>query len=220
MNTFGFLRAAVRHPLSPRRGLGHRRAESGTTLIEALVAMLVLSVGLLGIAGLASASLRYAQGSWARAAVASNLSDLADRVRANPAAGVTAYAFAATSYEDQREAFADGDLEIARDCLAVGCTAAQLATFHMAEVRNAINRSMPGGALWVSGERGEGYVATVMWFDKTYLDDEGDALEAPTCTEDAVTGEITDEGILARNCCPADAEAPEGVRCTTMTIVP
>lgn len=41
-----------------------RRGRTGNTLIEALVAMLVLSIGLLGIAGLASAALRYSQGAW------------------------------------------------------------------------------------------------------------------------------------------------------------
>ena len=74
-----------------------RQAHTGSTLIEVLVAMLVLSIGLLGVAGLAAASLRYSQGGWARASVASGLSDLADRVRTNPGADVTAYVFDTTN---------------------------------------------------------------------------------------------------------------------------
>ena len=69
------LRLAPRDRNAPITKRRRRHAEAGSTLIEALVAMLVLSIGLLGIAGLASASLRYSQGSWARAAVASGLSD-------------------------------------------------------------------------------------------------------------------------------------------------
>ena len=77
-----------------------RCTHTGSSLIEALVAMLVLSIGLLGIAGLSAASLRYSQGGWARASISSGLSDLADRVRANPTATVNAYAFATTNYAD------------------------------------------------------------------------------------------------------------------------
>ncbi|MFM9915485.1 MAG: type IV pilus modification protein PilV, partial [Rhizobacter sp.] len=140
----------------PRTGRPARygcKSQLGSTLIEALVAMLVLSVGLLGIAGLASASLRYSQGAWARAAVASGLSDLADRVRSNPTASITDYRFNATSYANQRIAFDDGDLAIALDCLTNVCTPTQLATYQLTDWRNTVNRSMPGAAVWVSGTR-------------------------------------------------------------------
>lgn len=196
-----------------------RRAELGSTLIEALVAMLVLSVGMLGIAGLASASLRYSQGSWARAAVSSGLSDLADRIRSNPTAAVSDYAFNATDYADQREAFEDGDLAVARDCLALGCTPAQLAAYQLTDWRNALNRSMPGSAVWISGTRDTQYVATIMWFDKTFVEDDGVTPQASEeCT--VVAGVIDDEGILARTCCPAAAAVIDGVRCTNMSVIP
>ena len=68
--------ADVPRPMQQSR----QRTQAGTTLLEVLVAMLVLSIGLLGIAGLSAASLRYSQGGWARASISSGLSDLADRV--------------------------------------------------------------------------------------------------------------------------------------------
>ncbi len=182
--------------------------------------MLVLSVGLLGIAGLASASLRYSQGAWARAAVASGLSDLADRVRANPAAAVTDYAFDDTTYLDQREEFEEGDLTITTNCLTTACSATALATYHIIDWRNSLNRSMPGAAVWISGQRDEGYLATVMWFDKTFVKDDGVTPETPRVCEVNAGGVITDTGIVARTCCPEDAEAIDGVRCTNMTVVP
>ncbi|MDL2337800.1 MAG: type IV pilus modification protein PilV [Pseudomonadota bacterium] len=204
---------------APRRQCGPD-SQAGSTLIEALVAMLVLSVGLLGIAGLASASLRYSHGAWARAAVASGLSDFADRVRANPAAATNAYAFAATSYADQRTAFAAGPLAIAKDCLTVACTPTELATFHITDWRNALNRSMPGAAVWVTGQRDQGYQASVMWFDKAFVKDDGVTPETPRACAVNAAGVITDTGIVARNCCLAAAGAVDGVRCTNMTIVP
>ena len=196
------------------RHLSRRQRESGTTLIEALVAMLVLSIGLLGIAGLAAASLRNSQGAWARAAVASGLSDFADRVRANPTANETAYRFAANDYAAQREALLDEEVVIAKDCLAEVCTPTQLATYHLTDWRLAMNRSMPGAAVWVTGERDKGYQATVMWFDKTFVDDDGVTPSASATCNGA------EDGIAARTCCPDAANAVDGVRCTNMTIVP
>lgn len=203
-------------PPSPARpGAAPRRcAQAGSTLIEALVAMLVLSIGLLGIAGLSAASLRYSQGGWARASISAGLSDLADRVRANPTAGVSAYVFNTTTYANQRTAFDGANVVIGVDCMANTCTAAQLADFHLTEWRIALNRGMPGAAAWVSGQRDEGYQATVMWFDKTFVTSDGATLDASaSCT-------ATMTGIAARQCCPADAQVINGVRCTNMTIVP
>jgi type IV pilus assembly protein PilV len=181
-----------------------------------LVAILVLSIGLLGVAGLAAASLRYSQGGWARASVASGLSDLADRVRTNPGADTTAYVFNTTNYADQRTALESGQVTITTDCMAEGtaCDATELAAFHMAEWRLAMDRNMPGSAVWVSGQRDEGYQATLMWFDKSFVQSDGTTLDtSATCTA-AMTG------VAARQCCPADAEVIAGVRCTNMTIVP
>ena len=193
-----------------------RQAHTGSSLIEVLVAILVLSIGLLGVAGLAAASLRFSQGGWARASVASGLSDLADRVRTNPGAGVTAYVFNTTTYSDQRTALESGQVTIDRDCMVDGmaCNSTELAAFHMTEWRLAMNRNMPGSAVWVSGRRDEGYQATLMWFDKSFVQSDGTTLDtSATCTA-AMTG------IAARQCCPAGAAVSAGVRCTNMTIVP
>ena len=206
--------AQARRDVTRPRHPSRRSAQSGSTLIEALVAMLVLSIGLLGIAGLSAASLRYSQGGWARASISSGLSDLADRVRANPTAAVDAYVFDATNYANQRAALDSGAVAINTDCMATTCSAAELADFHLTEWRIGLNRSMPGSAVWVSGKRDEGYQATVMWFDKTFVTGDGVTLDASaTCTA-AMTG------IAARQCCPADAQVINGVRCTNMTIVP
>ena len=206
-------------PPATRRRCGPppvRHAQAGSSLIEVLVAILVLSIGLLGVAGLAAASLRYSQGGWARASVASGLSDLADRVRTNPGAGVTAYVFDTTTYADQRTALENGQVTIDRDCMVDGmaCNSTELAAFHMAEWRLAMNSNMPGSAVWVSGQRDGGYQATLMWFDKGFVQSNGTTLDtSATCTA-AMTG------IAARQCCPADAAVSAGVRCTNMTIVP
>ena len=55
----------------------------GFTLIEVLVAMLVLAVGLLGLAGLQATSLRNNQSAYNRSQATQLAYDIADRMRAN-----------------------------------------------------------------------------------------------------------------------------------------
>jgi len=184
------------------------RLSRGSTLIEVLVAILVLSIGMLGIAGLQGATLRFSQGGWARAAIGSHLSDLADRVRSNPSGSTTAYLLE-TDYADQR----DDDLEELKDaltdCEAETCGADDLAKFQLIQWRIALNRDMPGGAGFVSGSRDTGYVATVLWYDKDSEE------ETDTCKAEY-------EGARARTCCPEAAEVEEtaGIRCTNMMVIP
>lgn len=60
----------------------------GFSLIEVLVALTVLSIGLLGAAGMLIGGLRDHADAIRHAAVLALLADVADRIRANPAAGV------------------------------------------------------------------------------------------------------------------------------------
>lgn len=55
----------------------------GFTLIEVLIAMLVLAVGLLGLAGLQAKSLSNTQSTYSRSLATELAYDLADRMRAN-----------------------------------------------------------------------------------------------------------------------------------------
>ncbi len=59
------------------------RREAGVTLVEVLVALLVLSIGLLGIAALQTTGLRATQASGARSQAVLMSYDIIDRMRAN-----------------------------------------------------------------------------------------------------------------------------------------
>ena len=65
-----------------------RRASRGFTLLETLVALLVLSTGLLGAAALLLDSVRGHAAAQRRVAAANLVRDMADRIRANPRGGV------------------------------------------------------------------------------------------------------------------------------------
>lgn len=70
------------------RSRSARRAVRGATMVETLVALIVLSIGLLGIAALFVTSIRAARSSVSRLQAVNAVSDLAERIRANPTAKV------------------------------------------------------------------------------------------------------------------------------------
>lgn len=59
------------------------RTQQGTTLIEVLIAVVILAVGLLGMAGLQATSVRTNQGAYYRSQASILANDMADRMRAN-----------------------------------------------------------------------------------------------------------------------------------------
>jgi type IV pilus assembly protein PilV len=69
------------HPLHPR--ILSSEAESGFSLIEVLVALLVLSIGLLGLAMLQVQGMRFTADSYQRSQATILAYDLMDRMRAN-----------------------------------------------------------------------------------------------------------------------------------------
>lgn len=67
----------------------HLKRQSGVSLLEVLIAVLVLSVGLLGIAGLQTANIRNTQSAHQRTVAVLLAASMAERIRANPAAAIT-----------------------------------------------------------------------------------------------------------------------------------
>lgn len=73
------------------RAPGISYKQDGFSLVEVLIALIIMSVGMLGIAGLYVQSLQAGRTSMFRHQAVSLAGDVADRIRANPTAGV-AYA--------------------------------------------------------------------------------------------------------------------------------
>jgi len=74
-----------------------KRTQSGMTLIEVLVSMIILSIGMLGIAGLQAATSKYNVNTIARSEIAVLMSDIADQIRANPDVAGNNYVTGVTS---------------------------------------------------------------------------------------------------------------------------
>ncbi|WP_140634503.1 type IV pilus modification protein PilV [Methylibium rhizosphaerae] len=70
-----------------RRGPGsssaRARASRGVTLVEVLVAVLVMSIGMLGIAGLQARALKFSQSSYERSVAVIQAQSIVDSMRAN-----------------------------------------------------------------------------------------------------------------------------------------
>lgn len=126
-------------------------AQRGFSLLEILVAIVVLSIGLLGLAGLQAVSLNNNQTAYYRSIASQQAYDMADRIRAN-LAGV-----AAGNYNNLTATIPADPL-----CFTTGCTAANMAvTDHFQWLTNN-TRLLPGGAGTVRCASGpSGCVATV-----------------------------------------------------------
>jgi type IV pilus assembly protein PilV len=107
---------------------------AGFSLIEALVALLVLSIGMLGIAALHVEGLRSARTALTRTNAVTLAADMADRIRANRL-GKADYEAAVTSDDT------NADCEPA----GTGCTPAALARHDKAVWLGAIEAALPGG---------------------------------------------------------------------------
>jgi type IV pilus assembly protein PilV len=207
--------------------------QTGASLIEVLVAIFIFSIGMLGIAALTSAAVRYQTGNVARGAVAASINDYSDRLRGNldaangytpeavsasvaPVTG-TSYVYAAT-YAAQRTATIA--FPTSPDCATAKCTPAEMAAYDLAAWRLALRANLPGGAGFVSGTIRSGFDVTVMWFDKDLAaSDDSSFIDTPESSRTCNASDAA-ASAAARFCCPQAASAPAGVRCYTAKIVP
>lgn len=131
-----------------RRQLSQR----GASLVEVLVAMLVVSLGVLAMAGLLATASRYGKSSEYRAVATLLASDMADRIRANKAALADPVVGAVDVYDMTAgyDTWSDEPDE-PTDCVdAANCTAPEIAAQDRAEWARAVFSGLPGGAGFVS----------------------------------------------------------------------
>lgn len=138
------------------------RRQTGFSLVEALVALLVLSIGMLGIAALYVESLRSGRTALLRTQAVTLASDMADRIRANRQ-GRTEYGTTVTS-ADTNTACAPG---------GAGCTTAQLAHHDKAIWLGAIEAALPGASGTIAVDDTTTpvtYTVTVSWAEAGQID--------------------------------------------------
>jgi type IV pilus assembly protein PilV len=116
------------------------RHQRGASLIESLVALLILALGVLGLAGLQAGTLAQARNTNARSAAVQMANDLTERMQMNPAMGQAAWASTASLYLTHW-----GELrEPAPDCHNRPCTGAELAQHDISQWKRSWQTALPG----------------------------------------------------------------------------
>lgn len=212
----------------PLSYIADRKSLQGLTLIEMMVALVVLSIGLLGIAGLQASTTKYRINTMARASMTGLVFDLSERIRVNAdAAGgsflqpgteinASTYVINADWATQQADSLTSG-----QDCTANKCSPAERADYDLKSWRLKLRESVPQGAAMLSGSKTSGVLLTLMWFDKELTDkttvSDGTSTialkKAPVCNAQQT-------GMAQQTCCPEEAKAPEGVRCSRFSFVP
>lgn len=171
--------------------------QSGLNLIEILVAALILSVGLLSMAGLQVASLRSVQNATQKQQAAFIVHELLERMRSN------------------RQAALDGNYNAVVSCAATApmdcsantvCLPSQLATYDLytlqcgesavAATRSGVNDQLLDGELRVNCVAtgcGDGVTVTIDWSELLLSED---AANAPGSTSDTQSFSLSVDAVI------------------------
>ena len=128
--------------------------QQGFTLLEVLIALLVLSIGLLGLAALQTTGLRSNEMASMRTTSTMLAYDITDRMRAN-AQGII---------DDDYVIDTDLITETVTDCTSNDCTTEQLALYDLNQWKNAVAK-LPGGLAEITQTAGPPltHTITVRW---------------------------------------------------------
>lgn len=175
----------------------HRGRVSGVTLIEVLVTMVIVAVGLLGLAGMQVRGLSIQKDAHGRAIATQLALDIADRMRSNVGAAGS-YSFT-TAYPTSGYT-----APTAPNCEAAVCTAVQQAQFDFdrwfGRVRGG---ALPGGWARIAAVAGTpAWDVTLMWVETGFR------------TNTTLRGALDASGVT----CPAGT--PAEVECITVRVWP
>lgn len=134
-----------------------RSRNAGFTLIETLVALLVLSLGLLGLAALQAQSLRFNTDAYLRTQATTLAYDILDRMRANNTG--------ASSGAYERTAAPTGTI---KNCDSVTCNATELALYDCDRWYKALAARLPRPLTTASSidSTGNQHTVTIRWTER------------------------------------------------------
>lgn len=170
-----------------------KRRQAGTTLIEIMVSVVVMALGLLGLASLQLNAMRFQKTSSQRSEATQAAYDLGERMRSNwPSANSRAQNEARYTYSQDYTSSSTADQTPTYTCTAT-CNADMIADNDKKGWLLALQRRLVGGSGYVvpvAGGSGSTFMVTVMWKEPGFT------------TLDST--------------CPGGAAAPIGVRCFSL----
>jgi len=136
------------------------KTNTGFTLIEVLISMLVLAVGLLGLAGLQATGMRNNLSAYTRSQATQLAYDMADRMRTN---SVDASTYGASTYITI-DPVSDAAVQASCTAIANACSTAQMAEQDLFEWNRDLTAILPAGVgdIAVAGTL---FTITVNWDD-------------------------------------------------------
>jgi type IV pilus assembly protein PilV len=139
------------------------KKQGGFTLIEVLIAVIILAVGLLGLAGLQARGLGNNQSAYNRSQATQLAYDIADRMRANPLARAK---YLSTFMLPTAATCSTGDNPCTACATSVNlCTTDQLAVKDLYDWNLDLVATLPSGTGAITGGVGSVYTVTVSWDD-------------------------------------------------------
>jgi len=135
--------------------------QSGFTLIEVLITLVVFAVGLLGLAALQIRAMQFVHDAYIHSQAQILAYDALDRMRANRIEAMNNQSYVLTIEEDPD---APGT-----NCTAASCTATEIAQFDIYEWREILTEHLPQGKGAISfmnlGTGGRLYTIDIQWLD-------------------------------------------------------
>ena len=129
---------------------GRIHQQRGVSLLESLVAIVVMALGILGILGVQMRTLADTQTSVRRAQAIRLIEDFGERLKVHPNSLMVL-----DSYQSGWTATPPTP-PAGTDCVAFACNAAQLAAYDVAEWKRTVQRSLPLGDANIFIPPGEG----------------------------------------------------------------
>jgi len=154
--------------------------QNGFTMIEILVAMVILSVGVLGLAGLQGASIQSSNTAYMRTVATSQIYDFAERMRSNNT-GFNALVDGGDDVYNQLSGIpVFSNCNIQTKLPGAGCNTVQLATRDIAVWNTENARVLPKGQGTVR-RAGQSFIITVSWDEENITNIAVDGFGFPIC---------------------------------------
>ncbi|MFZ6747238.1 type IV pilus modification protein PilV [Undibacterium sp. JH2W] len=140
--------------------------QKGVSMVEIVVTMVVVSIGLLGVASLQANTLRYLKSSNYRSEASQAVYEIADRMRANPQAFKDKDSQTVLTYYNYQTAYSTtiASVPVVPTCAVItACTAQEVANKDIAEWLKNLGIRMNGGAGNIFKNTAGDYDIYVMW---------------------------------------------------------
>ncbi len=156
-----------------------RHGQRGMTLLESLVAMVVVALGILGIIAVQMRTLTDTQTAVRRAQAIRLIEDLSERMKVSPNSLLNIEEYT-SGYDEKAEDYEDAD------CLSATCTPAEQAQYDLLQWKTTVQETLPAGQASVFLAPGETAAATnrrqlgviIAWRENERAGTKTDAIDA------------------------------------------